>query len=224
MDMTPNNIVNMAKLKGLDLIALTDHNSCANCAAAVRAGAREGLLVLPGMELCTREEIHVVCLFETPAAAESFAAEIYPLLPAVRNRPDIFGEQVVMDEWDHPAGREEKLLITAADIGVDGVCAAAGRFGGAAFPAHADKTANGIIQILGAVPPEAGFASAELSPGCARETFAAAHPELAGMMLLTDSDAHYLWQIAEREHALELPELTARAVLEIITMQNQRKR
>ena len=69
MDMTPNNLVGMAKLLGYDLIALTDHNSCLNTPAAVKAGQRLGVTVVPGMELCTREEAHVVCLFPTVEAA-----------------------------------------------------------------------------------------------------------------------------------------------------------
>lgn len=198
-DMTPNNIVHMAKLKGLDAIALTDHNSCLNCGAAARAGACAGLLVVPGMELCTAEDIHCICLFATVAAAEAFGREVRALLPDIPNRPDIFGEQLVLDEGDNAVGREERLLINAAAIDFDSVYGLVRAHGGTAFPAHADKAANGVAGILGALPPEAGFPAAELSPSCDAEAFVRANPSFAGLPLLHDSDAHYLWQIAERD-------------------------
>ena len=86
-DMTPNNIVNMALLAGLDMIALTDHNSCKNCPAFLRVAEQAGLVALPGMELCTAEECHVVCLFPTLDAAMAFDAMVETTLPPEENRP-----------------------------------------------------------------------------------------------------------------------------------------
>lgn len=217
MDMTPANIVGMAALKGLDVIALTDHNAALNCRAAIKCGEAMGVLVIPGMELSTCEDIHVVCLFATPENAEEFGREVYDALPDVRNRPDIFGEQVIMDENDVPRGSLDKLLINATSIPVDDVRAMARRFGGDAFPAHIDKPSNGIIGVLGAIPPEAGFSSAEVSPNCERGTFLPKHPETAGLNLLSDSDAHYLWQINERVNSFTLPELSPQAVIDQIS-------
>lgn len=212
-DMTPCDIVRMAKLKGLDAIALTDHNTCGNCGAAMRAGEREGLLVLPGMELCTRENIHVVCLFAEQTEALSFARMVYGRLPEVKNRPEIFGEQTVMDEYDGVIGAEKKLLLNAADVGFGEAAAQAARFGGAAFPAHIDRQAYGAIGVLGCLPAAAGFAAAELSEGCDEKAFRQAHGELDSLRLLRDSDAHELGRISERRHFVRLPELSARAVV-----------
>jgi PHP family Zn ribbon phosphoesterase len=201
-DMTPNNIVNMAKLKGLDVIALTDHNACGNCGALMSVGEREGLLVLPGMELCTNEDIHVVCLFNTLEGALDFERKVRLSLQPIKNRAEIFGEQLLLDNMDNVTGSEDTLLITATGIGVDAVLSLCREFGGAAFPAHADKTSNGIIPILGAIPPEAGFESAELSAACDKKTFITANPSLAGLNIFSDSDAHYLWQISEKQNKL----------------------
>ena len=212
-DMTPCNIVGMASLKGLDVIAVTDHNSCLNCAAAAEAGARMGVLVLPGMELCTRENIHVVCLFETPEGALAFSSHVRSLLPAIRNRPDLYGEQTVLDSMDRPAGHEDLFLLGAADLRFDRVEQLAEAFGGAAFPAHADREAFGVIGVLGALPPEAGFSAAELSASCDRERFVEEHPEFRPLRILRDSDAHFLGDISERGNSFLLPELSAQSVL-----------
>ncbi|MFO7161402.1 MAG: PHP domain-containing protein, partial [[Clostridium] cellulosi] len=118
-DMTPNNIVNMAKLKGLGAIALTDHNTCGNCEATMKVGERTGLTVLPGMELCTSEDIHVVCLFKTLDGALQFEKEVKKTLPKIKNRPEIFGEQLILDDMDNTIGQEETLLINASGISVD---------------------------------------------------------------------------------------------------------
>lgn len=205
-DMTPNNIINMAKLKGLDAIAITDHNACGNCRAAIAAGKRAGIVVLPGMELCTSEDIHVVCLFPVLEAALAFERAVKATMPQVKNRPEIFGEQLLLDENDNECGREDNLLIVASGIGVDEALTLCRSFGGTAMPAHADKIANGIVGILGAVPPEAGFASAELSKTCDETAFIAANLSLAGLRIFNDSDAHYLWDISERRNQMLLPE------------------
>ena len=107
-DMTPNNIVNMSLLNGMDMIALTDHNSCKNCRAAVRAGEEAGVTVVPGMELTTSEEAHVVCLFPTVEQAEAFGDYVESRSPEIRNRPEIFGDQLIMDWQDFPASHQRK--------------------------------------------------------------------------------------------------------------------
>jgi PHP family Zn ribbon phosphoesterase len=218
-DMTPENIAGMAKVKGLDVIALTDHNTCKNCGTAIAAGARLGVLVLPGMELCTAEDIHVVCLFEELSGAEGFGEEIYSLLPDVKNRQDIFGDQQFMDEYDQLSGSEPRLLLNAVNIGVDRAVAAAERFGGAAFPAHIDRPANGILGVLGDIPPEAGFTSVELSGACDEDFFIKKNPQLRSYHILKNSDAHYLWQINERQNCIYLPELTSSALIALIKRQ-----
>ena len=103
-DMTPANLVGMAAVKGLDVIALTDHNTCKNCPAAMHHGAEYGVTVIPGMELTTEEEIHVICLFPSLQDALSFDALIGSKLMPFPNREDIFGKQQIMNEKDEVTG------------------------------------------------------------------------------------------------------------------------
>jgi PHP family Zn ribbon phosphoesterase len=206
----------MAKLKGLDIIALTDHNSSQNCPAAMKVGERAGLLVIPGMELCTNEDVHIVCLFRTLSGALAFEAEIWKNMMKIKNRPDIFGEQLILDDGDNVIGNEDSLLITASAVSTDDALSLARSFGGTAFPAHADKTANGIINILGAVPPEAGFKTAELSPSCDGKNFVKKNPSLSGKLILKNSDAHYLENISEPVNFLSLTNKSVESVISLI--------
>ena len=115
-DMTPANIAGMAAVKGLDVIALTDHNSCKNCPAAMHHGAAYGVTVIPGMELTTEEEVHVICLFPSIEDALAFDALVYEKIMPVPNREDIFGRQQIMNEKDEVTGKVEHLLINATSF------------------------------------------------------------------------------------------------------------
>ena len=211
-DMTPHNIVGMAKLCGLDIIAVTDHNSCGNCAAVMEVGQENELLVLPGMELCTAEEIHVVCLFPTLPDALAFEQTVIAHRPAIQNRPDIFGEQRLMDEQDNIIGQEPLLLLTAASLSLEEVLPLARQHGGTAFPAHIDRDSYSVPAALGDIPP-LGFAAAEVTVAGDVADLKAAYPAIADVPLLLNSDAHYLHQIAEAAAWLDLPEKTPSAVI-----------
>lgn len=215
-DMTPNNLVNMAALLGCEILALTDHNTCQNVPVAVRVGEAAGVLVIPGMELCTAEEAHVVCLFETVEGALAFDEYAAAHTVCIPNRPEIFGEQRILNERDEETGKIDRLLITATEIGVNEVQALAALYGGAAFPAHVDKNAYSVTAALGAVPPEAGFRAAELSHGADRAAVCRLYPELRDMLLLRDSDAHYLHLMQENMAQVELPECSAKALLDVL--------
>ena len=215
-DMTPNNIVNMALLAGCDMIALTDHNSCKNCAAAIRAGERAGLAVLPGMELCTAEEAHVICLFPALADALDFQEIVAERSVFVPNRPDIFGRQTILDADDAPLGEEENLLLNAVRIGVNEVSAFVKSCRGAAFPAHVDRGSYSVISSLGAIPPEAGFAAAEFGDPGRLEELCRTNPELAGLLPLFSSDAHTLERFAAPKAWLDLPEKTPDCLLRAV--------
>ena len=191
-DMTPNNIAGMAMLSGIRLAALTDHNTTLNCPAFFKACERVGIVPIAGMELTTAEEIHMVCLFPTLESAMEFGKFVDGHRMKIPNRPDIFGEQIVMNEHDEEIGREESLLIAASDLDVVSAYNEVVARGGAAFPAHIDKSANGIISILGDFPPEPPFKSAEFHDMNNAEEYLKKYPILDGLHLLNASDAHYL--------------------------------
>lgn len=215
-DMTPNNLVQMALLSGCQILAITDHNTCRNAPAAMEAGERNGLLVIPGMELCTSEEAHVVCLFETLEGALDFDRYVYENMPHVPNRPEIFGEQRILNGEDEQIGAEENLLLVSSFISVDQVVSLTGQYGGVAFPAHVNRDSYSVIASLGAIPPEAGFTAAEVTCDCDLNAFQRLHPELEGLIIFRDSDSHYLETLAGDPWTLSLSEKSIQAVLNAV--------
>ena len=211
-DNTPANLAAMCALAGLDIVALTDHNTAGNCAAFQRAAARHGLLALPGLELTTREEIHVVCLFPALEEALAFGEMVSRRLPPLANDPHVFGPQILMDDLDGVLGEERALLAGAADIGVYEVPALVASFGGVAYPAHIDRPSFSLLSNLGLWDPSLGFPLAELSARCPPD-FCASRPDLQGVRTITASDAHYLDQVRDPCQAMELSEPTPEAVI-----------
>ncbi|MBQ4332400.1 MAG: PHP domain-containing protein [Clostridia bacterium] len=204
-DNTPNNLVGMGVLAGLQILALTDHNTCRNCPAFFEAARRQGVIPVPGMELTTAEDIHMICLFPTLEAAMAFDREIQTRRIPVPNRPDIFGDQLVMDGEDHIIATEEHLLSNATTVTVDQAPALAEQYGGVCYPAHIDREANGIIATLGALPPDVHFSTVELHDGDREAEYRAAH-DLAGTRVVVGSDAHYLWDIRDKAAWLDIPD------------------
>lgn len=203
-EMTPPNIANMAFLKGLNIIAITDHNSCRNVRAVTEAARELPLVVIPGMELCTAEEIHMVCLFPTVEAAEAAGEAAEAALPNISNNTAIFGVQEIRDSSENLLGQVDKLLINATSISIDDAAAFAGRYGGFCFPAHIDKTANSVFAAFGCLPEYLGFQTVEV----ARPEVFFATPQGEDIRkrcrIVTDSDAHKLEDISEAERTIVL--------------------
>ena len=205
-DNTPNNLAGMAFLNGIRIMALTDHNSSRNCPAFFAAARKYGLIPIAGMELTTAEDIHVVCLFEELENALRFNDEVDTRRIRIRNRTDIFGDQLLTDENDNVIGTEEDFLSNATEIAIGDVPALVERFGGFCFPAHIDREANGIIATLGTFPENSGFTCAELHDPEKETEYRERYPALAGMRIVGDSDAHYLWDIRDKTCFAELPD------------------
>lgn len=215
-DMTPWNTVNMAKISGLDMIAITDHNSCGNCRSAMKVGESVGITVVPGMELCTAEEIHCVCLFDDIDKAEQFSLYVKDTMPAVKNREEIFGRQLFMDEGDGIYGSEEILLTVASSIGIDSLPGLVKDYGGVCFPAHIDRESYSILSSLGDFPPELRMNAFELTPRADEKVYFDGYDILKEKKLIRNSDAHYLENMREREFYLELEENSAGALIEYL--------
>ena len=213
MDMTPNNLVNMAKLLGMDVIALTDHNTCLNCEAAMKVGEEIGLLVIPGMELTTSEDIHAVCLFPTLEKALAFSQYVDENRIHIRNKAEIYGRQVIMNENDEEIGEIEDLLLPGSFIGMYDAYRKAQEFGGICYPAHIDRDSLSILSVLGEIDPWCGFRTAELADISRLPELREKHPILDSMNIITCSDAHYLENMRDAQNTLTLPELTREAVI-----------
>lgn len=200
-DMSPNSIAGMASLKGLNIVALTDHNTCKNCPAFFKACEKQGIIPVAGMELTTAEEIHMVCLFPELSCAMAFGDEIAKKRLNIKNDPEIFGNQFIMDENDEIIGEEELLLSAATDISLEEAFALAVEYNGFAYPAHADKSSNSIMAVLGMFPEAPRFKAVELNASKygsdAEEKLKATAPQLLLTPFIYSSDAHFLWDISE---------------------------
>lgn len=212
-EMTPNNIVNMAVLKGLDIIAVTDHNTVENCPAVMNCARNAGLVAIPGMELETREEVHLLCLFPNTEAAFRMQEIVYAALPKLLNREEIFGQQLVMDEKDNIIRVNERLLLTAAGIGAEEAVELVSALGGVVIPAHIDRASYSIISNLGMMPENLKIKYVEFSKECCPDNYRQESPSLTSYQYIISSDAHKLKNILEREFFLELEENSIGAVI-----------
>ena len=199
--MTPNNIAGMAVIKGLNVLALTDHNTAKNCPAFFEACRRQGIIPIAGIELSTEEDIHLVCLFEELEDAMKFDAVLEEHLLPIDNRPEIFGEQLILNADDEPIGEVQKLLISPTDLPIDEAIKLARSYGAHVHPAHIDRESNGIIAILGDIPSEYGFKIFEMRDRSNAERIMGTVEELNEKNILVCSDAHQLWNISEAENS-----------------------
>ena len=205
--MTPHNIFGMAKLKGLDAIAITDHNHAGNLKSAAAVAGKYGVLLVPGIEVQSREEVHLLCYFHTVADATLFGNLIYDSLPDIKNRPELFGKQTLVDENDQICGEVEKLLLSSSSFSISEICVAVEKQGGVVVPAHVNRQLYSLISTLGFIPKDANFKTLEIY-----ETLSA--PGLQEFQLIHSSDAHSLGDILEPDMILTVREKSVSAILE----------
>lgn len=211
-DMTPSNIVNMALLKGLDIIAVTDHNSCSNLPAVMEVARANGLMVIPGMEVQTKEEVHIVCLFKKIDGAMKFAEIVNNSLPNIKNNEEVFGRQLIFNAADEIMGKEDKLLLSSTVLSVNDVFMLVRSLGGICIPAHVDRPGFSIITNLGFIPPALKVKTIEISKKGTPEAVFKKYPFLSKFNYIVSSDAHYLQDISEREFFIELDCLSISAL------------
>lgn len=203
-DMTPNNIAGMATIAGINILALTDHNSSKNCPAFFTAAKANGIIPIAGMELTTAEDIHVVCLFEKLDEAMLFDSIVDKRRIPIANRTDIFGNQLIMDSQDRLIGTDPNLLPNATTISIEEAFGIVTGIGGICYPAHIDRDANGIIAVLGTLPNKPEFKHAEIYDRTRIAEFKQRFPRLNEMQILCSSDAHYLWDIRDKENYFDI--------------------
>ncbi|MCL1809526.1 MAG: PHP domain-containing protein [Clostridiales bacterium] len=202
-DMTPANIAGMAYVKGLDVIALTDHGSALNCPALAKAAEKYGITFIPGMEVCTSEEIHVVCLFPDLSNALKAGNDVYSRLPDITGGRGLFGHQLVMDEGDNVTESVERPLWLPTTLSFDELFALVESCCGAFIPAHIDRPSASVLSQLGFVPPGSRFSCAEVSNVLNLPSVLAKHDYLRGCNFICSSDAHSLGQINEANNFIE---------------------
>jgi PHP family Zn ribbon phosphoesterase len=192
--MSPRDVVAKSVELGLHIIAICDHNSMENAGAAVAAGEAAGVCVIPGMEICSKEEVHVLGLFETLAQAQEMQKMVYANLPG-KNTPELWGEQVVANEKNEVVCENDRLLIGATNLWLDGIVDAVHALDGLCIASHVDRPSFSVISNLGFIPPDIEFDALEVS---SRVPLADAYQKIPGIerfSCITASDAHYLEDI-----------------------------
>jgi hypothetical protein len=203
VEMIPPLIVSRARELGLEIVAITDHNAALNVAAVIEAAAGSGITVLPGMEVQSREEVHLICLFDRLDQVLSWQDRVFEALPELENDASFFGAQFVVDASGAYLYTEERLLAVSAALSVEQIVAGVQALGGIALAAHVDRTSFSLIANLGFVPPGLALAGLELSRGADLPRFARHVPEAVGWGSIVSGDAH------------RLEEMTARTMLKV---------
>lgn len=214
-EMTPNNIVNMAWLKGLNIIAITDHNSAENCHDVMKCANEKGIVAVPGMELETREEVHLICLFKRIEDVLKLQEIVYDSLPNIKNREDIFGEQIVMDEKDNVIKHIERLLLIATNLSIEKVIDKVSKLEGVVIPAHIDRDSYSIVSNLGMVPDNLNIKFLEISKRCNKDKYIN-DKKYNAFKFIQSSDAHNLGEIQESINFIELQEISAECLIETL--------
>ena len=205
-EMSPRAVVEKSREKGLDIIAICDHNCAENAAAAMRAGEKLGLCVLPGMEICTKEEVHILALFADMTQVLTMQEYVQAHLPG-NNRPDYFGYQIIADENDEVIGENDRMLIGATTLSVEKIVEKTHALNGLSIAAHVDRQAFGLISQLGFIPPDLPLDAVEISFRIplrdARKKFLG----ISHLACVTSSDAHFPNDIgrARTEMIIDIP-------------------
>ncbi|MBR5614793.1 MAG: PHP domain-containing protein [Clostridia bacterium] len=210
-DMTPNNIVNMACLLGLDLIAVTDHNTAENVRAVCNA-AEGKIKVVPGIEVTTAEEVHTLCYFPSVEAAEDMSGFLKKNMQGIKNRPEIFGRQLLMNSNDEIVGEEENLLISAVNLDIYEVCGATKERDGLFVPAHIDKSSYSVLANLGFLPPDLEADALEITA----QNMEKYKEHYNQFTIFTSSDAHYLGDISEKSAYLDDKSKISQKIVEFL--------
>jgi predicted metal-dependent phosphoesterase TrpH len=194
--MSPKKIVEKSLDRQLDLIAICDHNTAENAAAVLREGTRQGIAVLPGMEICSREEVHLVTLFNNIEDALKMQEFIYAHLPG-ENQPEVFGHQVVADEHDQVLGENSRLLIGATQLSLLEIVEKAHHLGGICISSHVDRPSYSLIGQLGFIPEDLHLDAVEVSYRVPLDKALTEVPGIKDYPCVTSSDAHFLRDIGQ---------------------------
>lgn len=197
LEMSPSAIVERALARGLDMIAITDHNTTRQVKVTQKIGCEHGLFVLGGVEVTSQEETHCLCYFETDSQLDQFQDFLDAHLPPIPNDEDRFGYQLIVDENDEIVGEEQYHLLNAIDVDIDGIYEEVHRIGGLFVPAHINKGTTSLISQLGFIPPDLKADGLEINRRTTREEILKKFAYLKRFNFITDSDAHFIDNIGD---------------------------
>ena len=192
VEMIPPLIIQTAQERGIQLISITDHNAIDNIPAVMAAAHGTGVHVLPGIELQTREEIHSICLFDDFNDIAVFFDAIKPSFPDLRNNPDFFGEQFVVDASGDFIRREERLLSASSRLSLKEAWSLVNKFNGLLIPAHVNRKLFGLLPVLGLPPEDIQLSVMEISKHISPHQAVSQYPQLKKYPLIQSGDAHQL--------------------------------
>ena len=204
LDMTPRKIVEQAQNKNVEILAITDHNSAENVGSVMAAAQDTELYVIPGIEVTTSEEAHIIGLFENPLDALSMQTLVYDHLQPGENDDDLFGMQVIANAFDEVEGMNRRLLIGATSLGLSEVIDAIHKLNGLAVAAHIDRQAFSIISQLGFIPEGLDLDAVEVSRNMTLKQGKAFFKGLERFAFVTSSDAHDLEDIGSSPTAFQM--------------------
>lgn len=205
-DMTPPAILLAAERRGIRVLGVVDHSSAANAQAVLEAAEAFEVRVFVGIEVESVESVHVLALFDCAHTALDMDRALAATMPRATNRPDLFGEQYLVNELGDVIAVEDRMLAVASALGVEDIARMTIERGGIPMPAHVDRRATGLLGVLGLMPPRLEVDLVEVSPNVTPRDARARWPELEGYGLVTSSDAHCLADIG-RAHCLVSDEL-----------------
>lgn len=208
LEMSPAAIVERALARGLDMIAITDHNTTRQVKVTQQIGRRRGLFVLGGVEVTSQEEAHCLAFFETDEQLDQFQEFLDAHLPPIPNDEDRFGYQLIVDEDDEIVGEEEYHLLNAIDVDIEGIYDEVHRTGGLFVPAHVNKGSTSLTSQLGFVPPDLKADGLEINKFTTREEFLKKNAYLKRFGFITDSDAHFIDNIGDVYNVLYMEHRT----------------
>ena len=197
LEMSPINIVLKAKERGLDIIAIADHNSTRQVAVCQEVGRQYGLMVLAAVEVTTKEEVHVLAFFQTEEQLATFQVFLDNHLPKMANDEERFGYQLIVNANEEIVGEEPYLLINALNVGLDEMYDVVHGIGGLFVPAHVNKPATSLMSQLGFVPPDLRADALELSKHITKAAFLRKNAYLKRFAFLKSSDAHQIDAVGE---------------------------
>jgi PHP family Zn ribbon phosphoesterase len=206
IEMTPAYIVRRAKELGIGIVGISDHNSTLQSREIRRIGEREGIYVLCGAEITTREEVHVLAFVDGDDNIDKLQAYLSAHLPPIPNNTDYFGYQLVVNEAEEVLAEEPYLLINAIDQSIEQIEEFVHSLGGIFIPAHIDKPQNSLLSQLGFVPPHLNVEALEVSHRCNLQELIAANPYLAKYSFTRASDAHYPEELGRAAFELDVHE------------------
>lgn len=197
LEMSPTAIVARALERGLDMIAISDHNTTRQVKVAQRVGRQKGLFVLGGVEVTSQEEAHCLCFFENDGQLDEFQCFLDAHLPPIPNDEDRFGYQLIVDENEEIVGEEPYHLLNAIDVDIDGIYDEVHRIGGLFVPAHVNKGTTSLMSQLGFVPPDLRADGIEINKFTTRDEFVKKFAYLKRFGFITDSDAHFINNVGD---------------------------